>query len=423
MDKNKERPGNSAWLIELLWKGKWFVIIATIAGALIAYTAASLMPVKYKAVAEVYAAGYDQNNKMLMKEGNPMLLITFLQSSYLKDSVIRSFDLAKHYGIDTTTAEGKSALSKEFNANIDFERTINKSVKIIVKDRDPEFAARLANGIVAISNHIKQMITQNSTSAALETLRANYLQKKQEVDSLASKLSRIKAKTIEMEVTQLQLKLRDRKAEIADVRKKLQDIREQFKVHDLNQYMNEVQSAYTKARSEYQLQNAKLKIYREQLTEKDSARIRTAASVEGLTEKMMSLQTKLDELNKASGDYDRLNNELALQISLRDNLEWRLSHLSTSLNPDVKSLELEQIRNRYKDETDRLGEIRKEYEEALATFHQPLPAAYLISKAGPDYQPAYPKTWLITLAGMILMFVFSISLLMIRYQFMPPQSS
>ena len=416
MEKENQMIADSGWLAGLLWRYKWTIIIATLAGGLIAYTATLFLPVQYEATAVVYAAGYDQNNQMVMKEGNALLLMAFLESTYLQESVIKKYNLAGHYGIDTASREGKTALENAYAGNINFTRTINKSIEISVKDEDPEFAAGLANGIVKLSNETKQQIIKSSTISSLNRIHEEYLEKQKEVDSLAISIETLRKQTRQKELERLREELSEREARISEIRAELKQIREEFQVHDLNQYIDRIQALYTQARSAHQKQKAKLNTYQNNLPSDDSLLLRIQATTAGLKQELEHLKSKLDSVSRYGNNYNDLTNELALQISLRDNLAWRISDITSTLEPEVKSAEIRETRDKYAAELSRLNDMKKKYEEAKATYEQAVPAAYLISKAKAEYTPDYPKTWLITLAGMFLMFVFTLGVLLVMNQ-------
>ena len=407
---------HSRWLAHFIWHYRWLLLGVTAGAVILIFAASRFVPSLYESTAIVYAAGYDQNNQMVMKEGNALLLLAFLESSYLREAVTQEFKLAEHYGIDTTSAEGKAALSKEISGNIHYSRTITKSIKISVRDKNPEFAARLANGIVRLTNATKQIIVQKGTYSSLEAIKQNYHDKQMEVDSLAANLQKSKEKLVETELNLLEDRLQQKRKRIEAIRNDIREIRQKFQVHDVHQYIDRLQHLYTQTSALYHSEKAQLDTYSKLLSSKDTLLIRTMAETEGLKKQMVRLKQQKDSLTGYGKTYDDLNNELALEIELRDHLIWRINNLTTAMEPDVSSFRLNRLREMYTSEKQRLNELKRTWEEARTVYKQSLPAAYLVSPAQPEYQPAYPRTWLITGAGAFLMFFFTLVVLLIRDQ-------
>ena len=77
-------------------------------------------------------------------------MIQMLKSDFIRNHIIKKFNLMNHYGIDQESDFKNTNLNKEYDRNIDFYRTKYLSVKIEVLDKDPEYAANIANEIAFI---------------------------------------------------------------------------------------------------------------------------------------------------------------------------------------------------------------------------------------------------------------------------------
>jgi len=413
MGKKNSGIVNSAWLPPFLWRYKWILLMALLLGGLIAYSATFFLASKYESTAVVYAAGASQDNQMTMKQGNTMLLLQFLKSSYLKDMVISEYDLAAHYGLDTTSVQGVIALNNKYDNNISFERTIYKSVRVTVKDKDPEYAAKLANGIVRLSNRAKKHIIKRNKKDNLKAITSNYRTKQREVDSLAAEIKSFKRKETKKALNRLQQQKAKTERNIRALRSDLATIRERFQLHNLNHHIDLAKELLTQAKARYQYNKGKLETYRKNRPEDDSVRIRTKAEVEGLKNKVGKLSGRLTAYSQAESRYNRLLNELSLRINMRDKLAGRISEYANSFEPSVESIDMQTKNENYQAELKHLQKLKAKYEEAKSAFNKPERAAYMVSEAKPDYEPAYPKTWLITGIGALLMFFVTLSVLLI----------
>lgn len=100
--------------------------------------------------------------------------LEILNSSAVREDVIKEFDLRRVYNIDTTDQFWREDLLKMYNKNINMERTVNKSIVISVRDIDPERAAAIANRIVTLADEHKSKIVQENVKSAAEAALASF---------------------------------------------------------------------------------------------------------------------------------------------------------------------------------------------------------------------------------------------------------
>lgn len=413
MENNQSDHYKSIWLISFILKFKWFLLLSGFIGATIVYLGCLITTPKYQSSAIVYPAGVNPGNPMMLTEGNALLLLQLLESSYLKDSLIDSLDLAAHYGIDTNKKAWKQAVNKEYDKNVSFKRTLYKSVRIRVLDKDADFAAKMANAIVEINNGINSKIVKDNTVNQLKSIESAYLKKQEEVDKLIEEITLLKNKTVEYAADHLKVKLDRKNSQINSLRNQLNEIRKALEVHGLSQQLDEVHKLYTRAESLFNQESAKLAVYEEKLSPLDSLRIISEAQLAGFSKNMESLKIKLDELNEANDKYLRISNELSLQIQSRDQLVRRMETIQNTFEPGVQSIEMNKKESLFESELEQLATLKKEYEKAKSTYYNDEPSSYLISKATPDYKKAYPNTLLFAFIGFIFSLLLSFFVLLI----------
>jgi len=407
----KSKKTDSSWLLPFLLKYKWYLIVALFAGAVIAYAATLTLPKQYKATAIVYAAGSNSDEPMKMQQGNEMLLLQFLNSSFLRDMAIEKYNLAKHYNLETGNKKSKAALISIFNSNVDFERTIYKSIKINVKDRDPEFAARLANGIVELTNQVKKKIIQKNQKDNLDAIKQRYLSKKKEVDSISDEIKTIKDETLKEAKRKLEKRLKVVNKQIASLRSELEKIRKRFQLHNLNHHIDNTSEQLNDLKSRHQAKKRKLETLESYPSVMDSTVMFERASLKSLKDRIEALGEILKAYLERQSRYNQLLNELALQINLRDKLEGQLSELTNSYEPEIKSIKLKTLHQTYQSQLEQLEKLRAKYDEAKAIYNQPGQAVFQVSEAVADYNADYPRTWLITVAGAVLALIFTLGVL------------
>jgi capsular polysaccharide biosynthesis protein len=77
-------------------------------------------------------------------------LLQILYSYEIKMRIIKKYNLLKHYDIDSTSKYKMTRLFSQFKNNITFRRNEFMAVEINVLDKDPQYAADIANDIAAL---------------------------------------------------------------------------------------------------------------------------------------------------------------------------------------------------------------------------------------------------------------------------------
>src|SRR5690606_29629398 len=69
-----------------------------------------------------------------------------------------------------------------------------KAVRITTRDADPQFAAKLANGIVHIANEVMETIVKENSESILQNIEAELTNKEEQVNILLDSLESLKKK-------------------------------------------------------------------------------------------------------------------------------------------------------------------------------------------------------------------------------------
>lgn len=184
---------NSIDLIGLLnkWK-KHLLIVGVIAlvGSVVLSSALFIKP-KYKSEALVYPS----NLIAYSNESATEQALQIAQSSDIQNRLITSFDLYRHYNIDTLKNKYfKTDLIHMFEENVSIKKTEYESMQITVYDTDPLIASRIADSIIHFFD-IKAREMQAEKSAEVMVIAKNQLErKKTEMDSMENILKTMGAK-------------------------------------------------------------------------------------------------------------------------------------------------------------------------------------------------------------------------------------
>lgn len=111
--------------------------------------------------------------------------IQILNSNILRDTIIKKYDLIKHYEIDTTSKSWKFSLLKQYISNIKIERNRHNAIVITVYDTDPQHAANIANDIVKIGDIVKNKIIKSNLRNLYVSIENQFNEQVNRLDSHA----------------------------------------------------------------------------------------------------------------------------------------------------------------------------------------------------------------------------------------------
>lgn len=103
--------------------------------------------------------------------------IEILGSNAVRKALVEEFNLIEAYEIDTTNAFWPEQLTDAYNENISLNRTINKSIEIMVRDADPRRAAAMANRLVVLADAHKTEVVQRNIRLAAQAAQKSYDEK------------------------------------------------------------------------------------------------------------------------------------------------------------------------------------------------------------------------------------------------------
>ena len=116
-------------------------------------------------------------------------MLQILNSSRIRERVIKKFNLLKHYNINPKSEYKNTKLQKEYESNITFMRTEFMAVKISVLDKDPAMAADIANSIADLLDSVKNDMQRDRAMQGFRIVEAEYNQLKDDVKEKEDSLS------------------------------------------------------------------------------------------------------------------------------------------------------------------------------------------------------------------------------------------
>ena len=173
---------NSKNIIGILVRWKIHLSVIIIAAALIAafFSSSIFITPLYKSFAYVYPS----NISPYSDESETEQMMQIMQSKDIRDSIIRKFDLPKHYGIDPNYKFYTSTLLWEYGKKVKIIKTPFSAVGIEVFDKDPVVACDIVNEILNQYNLKIRFMHKEKFLEVVHNYRMITDYKKQELDSL-----------------------------------------------------------------------------------------------------------------------------------------------------------------------------------------------------------------------------------------------
>ena len=191
----EERTG----LIQFIWKKKTPILIITVIAAIVSIVVSFLITPLYLSSAIVFPAAssnvsFDAQRNVKAaamdfgEEEQAEQLVQILQSSRIKDRLVKKYHLFADYDISENDPNKYYKLNKAYYGNFSFNRTRFGSIQIDVLDKDPEKAAAMANDIVDLIDTVKNEMIRERTIPAFEINLRKKKQMEHERDSLLTRL-------------------------------------------------------------------------------------------------------------------------------------------------------------------------------------------------------------------------------------------
>ncbi|MCX7954165.1 MAG: Wzz/FepE/Etk N-terminal domain-containing protein [Bacteroidales bacterium] len=174
--------------IYILKKYKKVFIIVTISSLILFTFISIILPKEYRAEVIIFPAVNESvthsvfsenlSSKGVTKFGDSEDIEYYLQilkSEDLRNYITQKFNLYKHYEIDTIKDKyPKTKLKKKWEDNIQFRKKQFLSIEIAVYDKDPVFAAILANSIAEFSDSLINKIKQERAKKVYNVIFKEY---------------------------------------------------------------------------------------------------------------------------------------------------------------------------------------------------------------------------------------------------------
>ncbi len=133
-------------VLQLLLKWKFHLVIIVVIAVILAVVFSSpfFITPKFESNAVVYPA----NISPYSDESETEQMLQIFQSNEIRDSIIKKFDLARHWEIDSSYKYFYTTLMWEYSQNVKIGKTPYEGVSVEVMDKDPQMACDIVNSIL-----------------------------------------------------------------------------------------------------------------------------------------------------------------------------------------------------------------------------------------------------------------------------------
>ena len=134
-----------------------------------------------------FAIVYPSNISPYSDESETEQMLQILQSSDIRDSIIKKYNLAKHYEIDSSYKYFRSTMIWEYSQNVRVSKTTFEGINIEVTDWDPKIACDMVNAILYYYNKKVRRLHEDKFKEVVELYDRSILKKQQYIDSLENR--------------------------------------------------------------------------------------------------------------------------------------------------------------------------------------------------------------------------------------------
>ncbi|MDD4596824.1 MAG: Wzz/FepE/Etk N-terminal domain-containing protein [Lentimicrobiaceae bacterium] len=184
---NMENYFSNIHMMNIFFKWKWHLLAIAVIAALLAaiFSGAVFIKPRYKS----YALIYPSNIAPYSDESESEQMLQWMLSEDIRDSVMKKFDLPKHYEIDPSYKYFSSTMNYLYNKNVKINKTQWESIEITVMDTDPVIARDMVLAIIHFVNQKIRSIHREKYNEVARSMGQTLALKRAQLDSIEAELS------------------------------------------------------------------------------------------------------------------------------------------------------------------------------------------------------------------------------------------
>ena len=120
-------------------------------------------------------------------------MLQLFRSEEIGDSLIKKFDLGKHYDIDQTDNYYATRLKNELEGNVAIRKTEYESVIIEVLDTDPKIACQMVKELILLMNQKARNLQREKTAEVVQIYSDQLISKQKQIDSIQTRMDTLRS--------------------------------------------------------------------------------------------------------------------------------------------------------------------------------------------------------------------------------------
>lgn len=166
-----------------------YVVVGGVAAVLaMVFSTPHFMPPRYRSQALVYPV----NLSSYSIETSTDQLLQLLQSNSIRDSLIAKFDLATHWGMDTSARGWRYALDRTYAERVSISKTKYESVDIRIIDEDAVLARDMVLELLRQGDLLARRLQRSKSAELLNLIRWDLHQTRSKLDSVEQRLDALR---------------------------------------------------------------------------------------------------------------------------------------------------------------------------------------------------------------------------------------
>jgi capsule polysaccharide export protein KpsE/RkpR len=183
---------NNSDVMRMVNRWRWQLITVTAVAALCSFffSGPLFIKPKYKSFTIIYPSNLIPYGVETPTEQ----MLQLFQSNDIREAMMKRFNLAEHYNIDTTRASHAYYLDQEFESNVKISKTEYEAVKIEVFDTDPVTARDMAAEMIRLFDLKTRELHKKKSQEVVLIHRMELEKKQREIDSVGTLFKELKVK-------------------------------------------------------------------------------------------------------------------------------------------------------------------------------------------------------------------------------------
>ena len=173
---------NSAHLINLIAKWRYQLLAIVLISAILAGIFSG--PTFITPLFESHAIAYPANVEPYSDESETEQMLQIIGSQDIVDSMVKKFNLPKHYEINPEYKHFKTVLYDTYHEHVSINKTPYESVRIEVSDHSPDTASMMVSSLLKFYDSKIAQLHKSKSQEVIAMYEIQLMKKRQGLDSL-----------------------------------------------------------------------------------------------------------------------------------------------------------------------------------------------------------------------------------------------